>query len=60
MLEEGQVVTLKTPVIIGPILDIQYNKSKKCLEYLVQWTNEAGAIHSRWFVEDALKVVEED
>jgi len=60
MLEEGQVIRLKQVVIMGPILDIRYNKEEKSLEYLMSWAGDEGQPHQRWFPENKIELVEEE
>lgn len=56
-IEVGNTVKLVQPVIQGPVLDIQYDKATKSLSMLVEYADEAGDIHSRWFAEPTLEVV---
>ena len=52
-----QTVRLKTPVIEGVVTDIQYNKESRSLQMLVEFV-EDGEIHTRWFDEAHLEVVQ--
>ena len=54
-LTEGQIVRLKQPAISGPILDTRYNKDARQLEHLVDYVDEAGERHSRWFLDSQLE-----
>lgn len=56
--EIGNTVRLKQPVIQGPVIDTEYDKDAKCLRHLVEYTDEAGNTHNRWFSESELEVVQ--
>lgn len=58
-MQEGQTVRLVQPEIKGPIKDTRYDKTNKCLEHLVEYTDADGTAHERWFAETQLEVVEE-
>jgi len=61
-LEEGKRARLKQPIVAGVIVDVQYNKEKRCLEHCLEWTDDSNndgmpETHRRWFLESELEEV---
>lgn len=54
--EIGDTVRFKTPTIEGEIKDTVWDKEKKELRHLVEWSDNED-IHARWFLESELEVV---
>ena len=56
-MEIGNSVRLIQPVVKGEIKDTEYDKGEKQLRHLVEWKDESGDVHTRWFNESQLEVV---
>ena len=61
-LEEGKKARLVQPTVEGKIIDVQYNKEKRCLEHCLEWTTDINGdgvpeVHRRWFLEAELEEV---
>jgi len=54
---KGSTVTQVVEVITGITTKTQFNESYDQLEYLVEYINSAGENHSKWFLENQIKVV---
>lgn len=53
----GQQARLVQPVIQGEVKDTRYNKDARQLEHLLSYTDAAGEVHERWFLESELEGV---
>jgi len=61
-LEEGKKARLKQLTVEGKIVDVQYNKEKRCLEHCLEWVTDVNndgvsETHRRWFLESELEEV---
>lgn len=57
-LTDGQVARLIQPAIEGPILDTRYNKDHAQLEHLIEYVDQSGETHQRWFLASQLELAE--
>lgn len=51
--QKGQTVRLNKTVPQGSVAKLRMSEDGNFF-YLVEWTDEAGNTHSRWFAEDQL------
>lgn len=51
--KKDDVVKLKTVVPQGPVMKMRMDDDG-VVEYLVEWTDDDGQTHQRWFTEDQL------
>lgn len=51
--QKGEVVKLNAPVPQGPVVALRMTEDG-VIQYLVEWTDAAGANQQRWFDEDQL------
>jgi hypothetical protein len=54
ILQPGQLVEFKQPVLVGSVLKAEIIDNK--IQYLVDYTNDEGVPHQRWFTEDEVQV----
>lgn len=55
----GSKVRLVQPVIEGPVVKKDYDADTDSLKYLVEYKVADGEVHTRWFTEAELEVIEE-
>jgi len=55
--EIGKRARLIQPVVEGEVIDTEYDKSAKSLRHLVEYTDAAGDVQTRWFTEAQLEEV---
>jgi len=54
ILQPGQQVEFKQPVLLGTVLKAEIVDNK--IQYLVDYTNDEGIPHQRWFTDDEVAV----
>lgn len=54
MFKKGDVVRAKVTVPQGPIVKMRMDDDGN-VEYLVEWTDGAGTVQQRWFLEDQIE-----
>jgi hypothetical protein len=56
-MKTGTHVRLVQPELRGVVKERRINESTDAIDLLVEWTDEAGATVSRWFVAEQLEEV---
>lgn len=51
--QKDQIVRLNKAIPQGPVVKLRMDDDGKFF-YLVEWTNDEGVKHQRWFAEDEL------
>lgn len=57
-MKQGSVVRVVQPVIQGTVISRRIREDNDDLEFLVEWTDAAGATVQRWFDADQLEIAQ--
>lgn len=53
--KKGDVVRAKIVVPQGPITKMRMDENGT-IEYLVEWSDDSGVTHERWYTEDQIEI----
>jgi hypothetical protein len=51
----GTKVGVPQPVLSGVVTDVEWDKDRNCKRVKVEYTNDEGDAHTRWFSETDLE-----